>query len=240
MLLTLIGWGIAVLLVGVLAALVTGHADSGPKNLDLFRHYISEYGNASPNWPWIMLATYLFAGLLMLLAAGFLLATDGSQVAGLGCLLLSASSMALYFVGYTPVHRVEVAPAASAALPWGPETWILQGDDRSLREQGMADAYDNVHIHAVRLVLLTCLGGFLLVALGALRLPAWRGFSRTTFPAAGLMAALFLLGEDESREWRGLWQRLGFLVMYVWLWFARHAIVSAPRRFRGTPAALKR
>lgn len=221
--LRLIGGTLSGLLVVVLAALLYGHSGCDPEKLDPLRSYISEYGSSSPHWPWILLSVFAFAALLITLAIGFLLRMEPSTPASIGCMLLAAASMGLYFVAYTPVRRVEVPPAGLQAF-WTPR-WFTPETARSPREDGMADAYSDVHVHAMRLVLVTGLSGMLLIAVGNLHTEKWRTFARVTIVASFFMGVLFLMGE-RLNTWRGLWQRLGFTLMYAWLWYARWRITA--------------
>lgn len=132
--------------------------------------------------------------------------------------------MGMFFVAYTPVRRVEV-PAARPYAFWTPRWWFTSQTSRSPYEHGMADAYSDVHYHAIRLVLVTGLVGIVLTAAGHLSMPGWSRFAWFTTGSAVVMAVLFLMGEHLHGR-HGLWQRLGFAVMYLWLWCARWRITA--------------
>lgn len=222
-LLRFIGWALSALLVLVLGALLYGHSGTDPEKLDVLSSYISEYGSSAPHWPWILLAIFAFAALFMLLAIGFLVRMEKSSAVSIGCMCMAAASMGLYFVAYTPVRRVEVPPASSYAF-WTPR-WFTPQTARSAYDDGMADAYADIHVHAMRLVLAAGLSGIVLVAAGGLHSGAWRSFAWFTIGSTLVMAVLFLMGEW-LHGWHGLWQRLGFGLMYAWLWVARWRITA--------------
>lgn len=224
-LLRLIGWALSALLVVLLFALVRGHSGSGAQELSLLHSYITEYQNSAPHWPWIVVASFLFAVILMLLAFGFLLGEDRSALAVLGCVMIGAAAMAMFFVSYAPMRRVEQPQVAGPAW-WTPRWWFTSKTAQTAEERGMAEAYSDVHYHAVRLALVNGLAGITLLALGRMSRPGWRGFAWFTVLAAVVMAVLFLLG-DQMARWHGLWQRLGFALMYGWLWAARGRLTAA-------------
>lgn len=220
-----IGWALSAHLVLVMAALIYGHSGTGTQELSLVSSYISEYESSAPHWPWIIVAIFTFAVLLMLLAIGFLLRMEKSAVISLGCMLMASAAAGMFFVAYTPVRRVEVPPAEPYAF-WAPRWWFTSQTARTPYEDGMADAYSDVHYHAIRLVLITGLVGLVLVAADGLRRPEWKRFAGITIVSSLVMAALFLMGEH-LHGWHGLWQRLGFTVMYAWLWLARWRLTAA-------------
>lgn len=224
LLIRLIGWALSALLVLAMAGLLYGHTGAEEQKLSLVTSYISEYESSAPHWPWIIVATFAFAILHILLAVGFLLRLEKSPLATLGCALIAASSMGLFFVAYTPVRRVEVPPAEPHAF-WTPRWWFNVKTSRNPYEHGMADAYSDVHYHAIRLVLASGLSGMLLLGVGQLRLPGWRGFAWGSIGSAAVMAVLFMMG-DQWHGWHGLWQRLGFSLMYLWLWAARWRLTA--------------
>lgn len=219
-----IGWALSALLVLVMAALLYGHSGEDSQRLSLISSYISEYESFAPHWPWIIVSIFVFAVLLVLLAAGFLLRMEKSFLVSLACMLMAGAAMGLFFVAYTPVRRVEVPPAEPHAF-WTPRWWFTSQTARTPHEEGMADAYSDVHYHAIRLVLITGLSGMLLLALDQLRRPGWKRFGWCTIVSCLMMATLFLMGEH-LKGWHGLWQRLGFALMYAWLWSARWKLTA--------------
>lgn len=220
-----LGWALALLLLITLGALLYGHAGGGPAGLSLVSSYISEYEASGPHWPWIIVAIFCFAVMLGLLSFGFLLRTNRSPLALLGCVMLGAASMGMFFVAYAPMRRVEQPPAGRFAW-WTPSWWFTSQTSRTPYDHGMADAYSDVHYHAIKLVLVNGLIGMVLFALGQLSSPRWKPFARCTIASAVVMAVLFLMG-DHLEGWHGLWQRLGFAVMYGWLWVACWRITAA-------------
>jgi hypothetical protein len=215
----IIGHSVSVLLVLLLVALIYGHSGGGGCNLSLRDSYITEYQNAAPHWPWIVSASFFFALLLLLLAFGFLLRLERSELAALGCLMLAVASMAMFFVSYAPVRMVE-QPKPSVHRWWTPRWWVTSQTARTAEERGMARAYSDVHYHAIKLALVNGLLGMIAIGLSQWKDAAWRKWSRFTVISAFVMAGLFVAG-DRLLHWHGLWQRLGFALMYVWLWTAR-------------------
>jgi hypothetical protein len=84
----------------------------------------------------------------------------------------------------------------------------------------MADAYSDVHYRAIRLAITNSLLGQVLLAGGLLTADTRKRFAVFTFGGVLATGALFLLA-DQAGQWPGLWQRLGFVLMYAWLWCAR-------------------
>lgn len=214
----LLSVAVAFLLVVTLAALVYGHAGAGSSGLSLADSYITEYLKMAPHWPWLVVAGFSFSLLLFLLAMAFLLSAGQSPLVLAGCLLLAATSMGNFFVSYAPVRRVEQPPAPPNEW-WTPTWWFTSQTSRTSYEHGMADAYSDVHYRATRLVVVFGISGILVLAAGHLSRPGGRPFAVGTLLIVPLMSAFFLMG-DHLEANRGLWQRLGFSLMYGWLWFA--------------------
>jgi hypothetical protein len=224
LLVRLIGWALTVLLLIELLALVYGHMDGAEQGLTLSRNYISEYEARAPHWPWIIVSIFAFAVMLILLAFGFFLRLERTVPGALGCALLAAASTGMFFVAYAPMRRVEQPPGAAYAW-WTPHWWFTSQTSRTPYEHGMADAYSDVHYHAIKLVLVNGLTGMALLGTGLLTSSTWKGFAWSTIGAAVAMSVLFLMGElIEDRH--GLWQRLGFAVMYFWLCACRWRLTS--------------
>lgn len=218
-LLRLGGHVLSLLLVATLAALIYGHIGAAAQGLSLTQSYITEYAFSAPHWPWIVVAIFLFAVILVALAIGFILRMERTIAGTLGCALLAASSMAMFFVAYAPMRKAAV-PEVQTRVWWVPQWWVTSHTSKTEYENGMADAYSDVHYRATRLVVINVLSGILLLGGGLLALGQWRGFAWFTLGCSLAMAALFLVG-DRVDLWHGLWQRTGFAIMYVWLWGAR-------------------
>lgn len=193
--------------------------------LSVLDSYVTEYGFSAPHWPWIVIATFGFAAMLFLLVIRFLIQLRPTACLTIGCAFVSASSMALFFVSYAPMRRAE-QPRQTASMKWTPHWWSEAKTARTPYDEGLADAYSDVHYHAIRLFTINALVGQVFLAAGLLASPRLKRFAAFTLAAAAVMSLLFILG-DQTRELRGLWQRLGFLLMYVWIWAARlHATES--------------
>jgi hypothetical protein len=214
-----VGWAVTAMLVTVMVALVIGHRAGAAAGLDLTHSYVSEYEAQGPHWPWIVLASLIFGALLVLLAFGFLMRVDRSAGATIGCLMLAAASMAMFFVSYAPVRRLQEARNEVHGW-WSPRAWMETEAAHSSEMDAAADAFSGLHYRATELALVNGLVGIFVLAAGLLWRDQWRRFAMFTLAAAVLMAVLFIAG-DHGGEWRGLWQRLGFALMYVWLWAAR-------------------
>jgi hypothetical protein len=229
--LRLLGHAASLLLAAIAFGLVYGHLGGGAQGLSLVRSYITEYQISAPHWPWIVLASFCFAVLLMLLAIGFLVKLERSPLVALGSVMLAAAAMAMFFVSYAPVRLVE-QPKPPAHRWWTPRWWITSQTARTPEERGMARAYSDVHYHAIKLALVNGLLGMIALALSQRRITAWRKWSRFTIISAFAMAGLFVAG-DRLLHWHGLWQRMGFALMYLWLW-------SAGRRLRADDRSVPR
>ena len=206
---------IVVCLIVTLGSLIYGHVGGETCGLSLTDSYITEYMKMAPHWPWLIVASFSFALLLSLMAFAFLLRGRKSPLTMLGCLLLAAASMGVFFVAYTPMRRVEQPPPSPHEW-WAPRWWFTSQTSRTPYEHGMADAYSDVHYRATRLVVITGVTAMFLLAGGVLRLPEDRTFAWFTLTAVVAMAILFMMA-DHLEALRGLWQRLGFAIMYGWL-----------------------
>lgn len=224
LLLRMIGWALTALLMLVLATLIYGHIDGDSQGLSLTGSYISEYEARAPHWPWIIVSIFAFAVLMMLLAFGFFIRMERTASGALGCALLAASSMGMFFVAYTPMRRVDQPPPSAHAW-WTPRWWFTSQTSRTPYEHGMADAYSDVHYHAIKLVLVNGLTGMVLIGMGLMLSSEWRGYALITIASALVMAVLFLMGE-KIRYQHGLWQRLGFAAMYFWLCMSRWRLTA--------------
>lgn len=223
-LLRLLGHAASLLLAMIAMALVYGHLGGGARGLSLLHSYITEYEASAPHWPWIVVASFFFAALLLLLAFGFLLRIERSAPAALGSVLLAAAAMAMFFVSHAPMRAVE-QPKPPAHRWWTPRWWFTSQTSRTQAEHGMARAYADLHYHAIKLALINGLLGMTAIALAQWSTPGWRRWARFTMIAAFAMAGLFVAG-DRLLHWHGLWQRLGFALMYVWLWTARGRLTA--------------
>ncbi|MBE7497061.1 MAG: DUF998 domain-containing protein [Verrucomicrobiaceae bacterium] len=220
--------GIALCLLVVLGTLFYGHVGGAESGLSLMDSYITEYMKKAPHWPWLIVASFAFALLLFLLALAFLRQSGGNVLVLAGSLLLAATAMGNFFVAYAPMRRVEQPPPAMHEW-WTPTWWFTSKTSHTDYEHGMADAYSDVHYRAIRLVVSFGVAGIFSIAAAGLRDAGWRSFGRWTLAAAAMMSVLFLMGDHWDFR-RGLWQRLGFAIMYVWLWGA-WAVCRAPRKF---------
>jgi|GEM_PF-2159531 len=219
---------IAFWLIITLATLLYGHAGGGRFGLSLTDSYITEYIKQAPHWPWLVVSAFSFAVLLSLLAVAFLLRTGKSSFITVGCLLLTATSMANFFAAFAPVRRVEQPPPLRHEW-WTPTWWFTSRTSRTPYEHGLADAYADVHYRATRLVVVCGVGAVLALALGFFGQPGGRNFAWLSL-AAGLGMAVFFLMGDHLETHRGLWQRLGFAIMYGWMWAAHRKCRSLSLR----------
>lgn len=223
-----------VCLLAATAAVLYGHLDARQSGLSPVHNYITEYMKMAPHWPWLIVASFAFAVLLFLLALSFLLFTGMRPLTVMGGLLLSAASMATFFTAYAPVRRVEQPPPSYEW--WTPAWWFTSQTAGTPYEEGLADAYADVHYRAIRLMTVTSLGGMFLLAAGCFKSPPQRRFARITWTAVLAMSILFLMG-DHLTLCRGLWQRLGFVILFGWLWLARHHCRHMAAGHKDKPAA---
>lgn len=208
-------------LVVTLATAVYGHWDGGSVGLSLSGSYVTEYIKRAPHWPWLVVSCFSLALLLSLLAFAFLLHASRSSFIVIGCLFLAATSMANFFAAYAPVRRVEQPPPPRHQW-WTPSWWFTSRTSRTPYDHGLADAYSDVHYRATRLVVVAVVTGVLLLGAGHLGQPGGRVFGLWSL-AAGLGMSVFFLMGDRLEVRRGLWQRIGFALLYAWLWHARYA-----------------
>jgi hypothetical protein len=223
---------IAASLVVTLAAAVYGHIGGGASGLSLTDSYVTEYIKQAPHWPWLVVASFSLALLLSLLACAFLMRARRSALIVSGCLLLAATSMANFFAAYAPVRRVEQPPPLRHQW-WTPAWWYTSRTSHTPYEHGLADAYSDVHYRATRLVVVSSVSAILLLGAGFLGQPATRAFAWWSLAAAVVMGAFFFMGDRLDAK-RGLWQRLGFTLLYAWLWLAHHTCRARPDP-TGTP-----
>ena len=210
-----------------------GHWNGGATGLSLTESYVTEYIKQAPRWPWLVVAAFSFAVLLQLLALAFLRRRTRSWFVPSGCLMLAAASMATFFAAYSPVRRV-AQPPPPAYRWWTPAWWFTSKSAHSPYEIGLADAYSDVHYRATRLVVVTVVAGVLCLGLGHLKESRFRRFALGSIMAAGVMSVFFLMG-DRLESHRGLWQRIGFSTLLVWLWLARNACRRHPNPIPVTP-----
>ncbi|WP_395744599.1 DUF998 domain-containing protein [Prosthecobacter sp.] len=221
----LIDAGIIISLFVTLGALVYGHAGGEAGGLSLTDSYVSEYMRKAPHWPWLIVASFAFASLLFLLALAFLRQSEGNVLILVGSLLLATTAMANFFVAYGPMRRVEQPPPPAHEW-WTPTWWFTSHTSHTPYEHGLADAYSDVHYRAIRLVVSLGLTGILCIAAGMAASLRWRLFGWGSIGAVLVMAVCFWTGDHVARH-HGLWQRIGFAVMYAWLWSARQALACA-------------
>lgn len=224
----LIDAGIVLCLLVILGTLIYGHVGGAESGLSLIDSYITEHMKKAPHWPWLIVASFAFALLLFLLALAFLRQSGGNVVILAGSLLLAATAMGNFFVAYAPMRREEQPPPPAHEW-WTPTWWFTSQTSHADYEHGMADAYSDVHYRAIRLVVSFGIAGMFAIAAGCIQCSEWRSFGWWTVGATGIMSVLFLLGDHWDFR-RGLWQRLGFAVMYAWLWSAWLAS-RVPRKF---------
>jgi len=218
---TLLDAAIIACLLVVGATVWYGHLDGDTSGLSLTESYVTEYIKAAPHWPWLVVSSFSFALLLGALAGAFLLRMRRSPCIVCGCLLLATTSMASFFAAYAPVRRVEQPPPPRHTW-WTPSWWFSARTSHTDYDQGMADAYSDVHYRATRLVVVTVVSGIAFLGAGFLSEPGGRPFGIWSLAAALAMSVLFFMG-DRLDLHRGLWQRLALALLYAWLWSARHA-----------------
>jgi hypothetical protein len=208
------------------AAVVYGHWGGPSVGLSLTDSYVTEYIKRAPHWPWLVVAAFSLAVVHFLLAFAFLHHAGRSSCLRLGCLFLAATSMAQFFAAYAPVRRVEQPPPPRHAW-WTPSWWFTARTSLTPYDHGLADAYSDVHYRATRLVVVSAVTGVLLLGVGHLGHPGGRAFGLGSI-AAGLAMSLFFFMGDRLTLHRGLWQRIGFGLLFLWLWQARYACRPPP------------
>lgn len=223
-----IGHAVACGLLLLLGALCYGHTGAA---LPVAGSYVSDYLISAPRWPWLVVACFCFAVVLMLLAYGFLLRAGSSPLMLLACAFMAASSMGVYFMAYAPVRHAEQPPAVPHAF-WTPQWWFTSKTAVTAHEKGLADAYSDMHYHASRLALGMGALAILLLAVAHWSAPDGRRFAATTFVMALGMLGFFVMANHPAGT-HGLWQRAGFAMLYAWLWIARKKVVSVA----ATPAS---
>jgi hypothetical protein len=222
-LLRLIRAALALCLVLLVITMCYGHSGA---SLVLADSYVSDYLIAAPHWPWLVIACFSFALVLMLLAVGFLLKQKASALVIVGSALLAAAAMGMFFVAYAPVRHAHQPPAAPHAF-WTPSWWFSSQTAATPYEKGMADAYSDMHYHASRLALSTGVLALLLIAVGSGSQEKGRRFALITITLGLVMGGMFLMANHPTGT-HGLWQRAGFAVLYAWLWIARHHLTESP------------
>lgn len=220
-----IGRVLVALLLALPAVVIYGHLGAP---LDISSHYVSDFLIAAPHWPWLVIGCFCFAIVLMLLAIGFLLRADGGPLVIIACALFAAASMALFFMAYAPVRHAKQAAIAPHAF-WLPSWWLVSKTAESEYDKGMADAYSDLHYHASRLGLTTGLIAVILLAAGnAGQGAGGRRFAqRTALCASGLLVCGVLAFYPTGTH--GLWQRIGLLILLIWLWIARQRLLEPGR-----------
>lgn len=210
-----------ILLMATIVCFIYGQSDGAAAHLDLIRNFITEYQYSAPHGSWLISAMFTLAIALGLLACGFLLRRKSSFPGIAGCIFLAAAAMALFFVAYVPVRRMTLQQPFHQWLV--PHWWFSTRMSHTPYEEGLADAYSDVHSHAIRLTLINGCIGMMLLALEMAKCKSDHKFAWITGGVSGLTMLLFILGEQAQGQ-HGLWQRAGFLVLYVWLWFAQQSI----------------
>lgn len=211
--------GIGGCLLVTAASVIYGHLHARESGLSPIHNYITEYMKMAPHWPWLIVASFAFAVLLFLLAMSFLMFTGIRPLTVIGALLLSAASMATFYTAYAPMRNVE-QPLTPTYQWWTPVWWFTSQTARTPYEEGLADAYADVHYRAIRLMTVMSLTGMFLIAAGCFQSLPQRRFAWTTWTAVLTMSVLFLMGDHLTTN-RGLWQRLGFAIMFGWFYLAR-------------------
>lgn len=217
-----IGRALAVCLVVLMGALCYGQMGAA---LFVADSYVSDYLMSAPRWPWLVVACFCLAVVLMLLAFGFLLRANSSPLMLLACAFMAASSMGVFFMAYAPVRHAKQPPAVAHAF-WTPQWWFTSRTADTPYEKGMADAYSDMHYHASRFAL--GMGELAILLLAAAHWPLGDGrrFAVTTLLMALVMFGLFVMANHPTGT-HGLWQRGGFAVLYAWLWVARSKVISS-------------
>ena len=88
------------------------------------------------------------------------------------------------------MRRVEQPPPPSHEW-WTPTWWFLSQTSRTPFENGMADAYTDVHYRAIRFVVSTGIAGMFCITAGLISHSLSRGFTGFTGIAAFAMSLLF-------------------------------------------------
>lgn len=211
--------GTGICLLVTVASVLYGHLHARQSGLSPVHSYLTEYMQMAPHWPWLIVASFAFAVLLFLLALSFILVTGMRPMTIIGGLLLAAASMATFFTAYAPMRRVE-QPQTPVYQWWTPAWWFTSQTARTPYEEGLATAYSDVHYRAIRLMTVMSIGGIFLIAAGCCQNSGQRPFAWATWTAGIAMSVLFLMG-DHLTDCRGLWQRLGFVIMFAWFCLAR-------------------
>jgi hypothetical protein len=153
-------------------------------------------------------------GIVMFVFAYFFLTLQGQNTRmTLGGMCFVTSAVCMIFVAYYPTARL-----ANHEMKWewtdylNPKAKVDQAD-----RAGWDKAYSNAHFDMIRVSILGLIGGIVLCSSALISRPAWKRHAVISFVLAPIMAALFWAGHSSAHH--GLFQRLGFLVVWSWMYF---------------------
>lgn len=195
---------------------ILGHCLSwSPPKLDPINNFISQYAVSSRAAILFQITIILFGAVFAVLAFRLMdPAHSHSKIVRIACLCLAAASLAMILVAMYPTVPLD------SELPWWKRIFWRPSAD--LRTQTIARVHD---------AMITISGGLFLTAqfllgLDFWRKPGWRVLS--LFSLVGAPTSLGFLVASHVFPYHGLWQRLGFLVIFLWLLF----VIRAVRRAR--------
>jgi|GEM_PF-5501640 len=205
-------------------ALLIGHL--GSPELSPLVNFVSDYAARATRWRWICATMLCFGLVLLSFAFAFLFLNRGGVRSTLGGMCFTMAGVCMLFVAYYPTARL-----TDHKVSWEWKDHLKPEQKLTHAERiGWDRAYSDSHYNMIQMALGGIIGGILLSHSAMLSCLRWRKLSKLSLAAAPLMTLLFWLGH--SHNYHGLFQRLGFVVVWTWMLFTAAALSGLSRSER--------
>lgn len=186
----------------LIAACTAIYGHIGSPHLHVTVNYISDYAAAAYHWPWISFTMALFGVIYLLISFSIIHFSPQSAISHIGGMAFAMAGLCMFFVAHYPTsrngHGIEI---------WDPTNQWKQGWDK---------AYHLAHFDMITASLTFLLTGICLSSIAGLRISTRSKHAKLSLIMAALMAILFVVGHETPQH--GLFQRLGFVLNWAWLW----------------------
>lgn len=204
----------ASLLILALGSFIYGHL--GSPHLDPLTDYISNYAASASRWPWICAAIISF-GLVLFALAYQINRVPTNRALAVASICFSVSATSMVFVACYPTARLKDHDIDRLSSDTRSDLELKESIREAYRK-GWDKAYSDAHFDMISVSTVSLALGMALCGLGLAKNGMWRRGSFLTYLTVLILIVLFATGRISTAH--GLFQRLGFLGAWIWVFCA--------------------
>ncbi len=186
-----------------------------PPNLNPFNNYISQYAVSATSRGYIQWTIISTSAIVFSISFALLRRFQSSHLVQINCLIMIIAATCLFFVAIYPTKPVAMQVQAKPGFHPLDKLWELLHPvpvDKSV------EAISSVHDQMISNAMHCLCFSMALLGIYFVKTPEWRKLGWWSLSMMILSTALLLKGVQIMPSLAGLWQRTGFLVVFVWMW----------------------